>query len=194
MLDAVARLSSRVFLGDQLCRNEAWLKITKEYTIDMFRASQRLTLIPSGLKYLHTIFSQQGRTLCDQVRRAQELVNPVLEQRRIIKDQARSAGILIPKFNDAIDWAEAECKGVSYDPAGFQLFLSFAAIHTTSDLLSKIMLLLAREPALIDPLRQEMVHALQTNGWSKSSLFNMKLVDSTMKEAQRMMPSEKGES
>lgn len=188
MLDLIARLSSRVFLGDRLCRNEEWLKVTKEYTGDAFKAAQKLTLVPSLFKVLVPIFSADYRVVRAQLRRAQSLIRPVIEERHALKEQARKAGKPVPVFNDAIDWAEAECGGYSYDPASFQLLLSFAAIHTTSDLLSKIMLLLATEPTLMDPLREEMVSVLSKGGWSKTSLFNMKLVDSTMKEAQRVMP------
>ena len=37
VLDMVARLSSRVFLGKDLCRNEQWLDIAKNYTVTSSR-------------------------------------------------------------------------------------------------------------------------------------------------------------
>lgn len=190
MLDIIARLSSRVFLGDRLCRNEDWLKITKAYTVDMFRAAFNLTLVPLPLRSFLSIFSKECRIVVGHLRRAQELIRPVIEERRLLKEQARREGKPIPQFNDAIEWGEQECKGISYDPASLQLTLSFAAIHTTSDLLSKILLLLAREPELIEPLREEIIRVLKKDGWSKTSLYNMKLLDSTMKEAQRVLPNE----
>ena len=194
MLDIIARLSSRVFLGDRLCRNEDWLKITKAYTVDMFRAAFNLTLVPLPLRSFLSIFSKECRIVVGHLRRAQELIRPVIEERRLLKEQARREGKPIPQFNDAIEWGEQECKGISYDPASLQLTLSFAAIHTTSDLLSKILLLLAREPELIEPLREEIIRVLKKDGWSKTSLYNMKLLDSTMKEAQRVLPNEQCKS
>ena len=192
MLDMIARLSSRVFLGEELCRNDDWLKVTKEYTVDTFKAAQTMLLFPSGLRYLLAFFIPDSKIAKAKERRAQSLIRPVIEKRRLIKEQARKAGEPIPRYNDAIDWAEAECNGQSYDPAYFQLLLSVAAIHTTSDLLSKIMLLLATEPELFVPIRQEMIRVLKADGWSKTSLYNMKLLDSTMKEAQRIMPNDRG--
>jgi len=189
-LDIIARLSSRVFLGDKLCRNEDWLKVTKIYTVDMLQAAFNLTLVPSALQFLIPLFSKQCSVVRGELRRAQELIRPVIEERRFLKEQARKEGKPIPKFNDAIEWGEQECKGISYDPASLQLTLSFAAIHTTSDLLSKILLLLAREPENIEPLREEIIRVLKKDGWSKNSLFNMKLLDSAMKEAQRVLPNE----
>lgn len=191
MLDLIARLSSRVFLGAKLCRNEDWLEVTKEYTVDAFGAAMQLQLVPSGMRYLYSIFSSDCRNVRAKMLRAQKLIRPVIDERRVAKEQARKSGNPIPKCNDAIEWGEEESKGVSYDPASFQLLLSFAAIHTTSDLISKIMLLLATEPTLMDPLREEMVRVLQQYGWSKNALYHMKLVDSAMKEAQRLMPNER---
>lgn len=49
-LDLVARLSSRVFLGLPLCRNERWLDIAKNYTVDAINASRQLRAIPSLLR------------------------------------------------------------------------------------------------------------------------------------------------
>ncbi|KAJ6282151.1 cytochrome P450 [Bipolaris maydis] len=191
MLSIIARLSSRVFLGERLCRDEDWLKVTKLYTVEMFHASFQLTLVPPSLRFLFAIFSKRCRTAYQHLQHAQKLITPIIQERRLLKEQASREGKPIPKFNDAIEWGEVECNGISYDPADLQLGLSFAAIHTTSDLLSKILLLLAREPKLIDPLQEEIIRVLNQDGWSKNSLFNMKLLDSTMKEAQRMLPNEK---
>ncbi|KAJ6193006.1 cytochrome P450 monooxygenase-like protein [Bipolaris maydis] len=134
-----------------------------------------------SLRFLVAIFSKQCRAVRGQLRRAQELIRPVIEERRLLKEQARKEGKLILKFNDAIEWGDQECKGISYDPASLQLLLSVATIYTTSDLLLKLLILLAREPELIEPLREEIIT-------SKNSLFNIKLVDSAIKEAQRLMP------
>lgn len=191
IMDLIARLSSRVFLGDKLCRNEEWLEITKGYTVDMFGAATLLTWVPDSLKFLLPIFSGRCRTVRDKMRRAQELITPIIKERRAMKEQALKEGKPIPTFNDAIEWAEAECQGYSYDPAALQLLLSFAAIHSTSDLVSKTMLLLTNDLSQITALREEIVSVLKMHGWSKLALFNMKLLDSTIKEAQRLMPIEK---
>ncbi|EQB52715.1 hypothetical protein CGLO_07633 [Colletotrichum gloeosporioides Cg-14] len=96
----------------------------------------------------------------------------------------------MPEFYDAIDWAdqEAATKGVTYDPAIMQLMLAVAAIHTTADLVTEIVLQLALHPEFVAPLREEVIHILRSEGLKKSSLHNMKLLDSALKEAQRHKP------
>ncbi|KAH8637760.1 hypothetical protein IG631_05530 [Alternaria alternata] len=41
ILQLTARLSTRIFLGDTMCRNEAWLSASKAYTVSQFPSSRR---------------------------------------------------------------------------------------------------------------------------------------------------------
>ncbi|KAJ4357135.1 uncharacterized protein N0V89_001710 [Didymosphaeria variabile] len=189
LLDLVARISSRVFLGDALCRNEDWLKITKDYTVDAFKSATKMTIVPYPLRFLLRWFSKDFALVSREYNLAKEIITPVIERRRELKAEARSKGENVPAYNDAIDWVESESQGRPYDPAAFQLLLSFAAIHTTTDLLCQTLLLLSNEPELIAPLRDEIINVLRVEGWKKSALFNMKLLDSAIKEAQRIKPN-----
>ncbi|KAI3558777.1 ent-kaurene oxidase [Colletotrichum abscissum] len=190
ILDLVARLSSRVFLGPELCRNEDWLRITKDYTVLSFTAAVKLRAVPFRLRPLLHWFSADCRRTRESLAEAQKLIAPVIEKRRAEKRAAAAGGQATetPVSNDAIEWAEAEAQGGAYDAAIFQLTLSFVAIHTTTDLLAQTLIYLAREPELIDPLRAEIVEVLKAEGWKKSALYNMKLLDSAIKETQRMKP------
>ncbi|KAF4780766.1 ent-kaurene oxidase [Colletotrichum scovillei] len=193
ILDLVARLSSRVFLGPELCRNEDWLRITKDYTVLSFKAAFKLRAVPLRLRPLLHWFSADCRRTRESLAEAQKLIAPVIEKRRAEKRAAAAATVegqaaVVPVSNDAIEWAEAEAQGGAYDAAIFQLTLSFVAIHTTTDLLAQTLIYLASEPDLIDPLRAEIVEVLKAEGWKKSALYNMKLLDSAIKETQRMKP------
>ncbi|KAJ4245530.1 hypothetical protein NW762_014039 [Fusarium torreyae] len=50
------------------------------------------------------------------------------------------------------------------------------------------MIELARNPRYIKEIRQEVVQILLSGGWKKTSLAKMKLLDSAIKEAQRLKP------
>lgn len=189
ILDLVARLSSRVFLGDELCRNEDWLRVTKDYTVITFKAAIKIQLMPRPLRALLHWFVPECRLARQYLAESSALIRPVVEKRRAEKKKAVDAGAQPPEYNDAIDWADIESKGRAYDPAVFQLTMSFAAIHTTTDLLAQTMLFLADKPELITPLREEIVQVLKAEGWKKTALYNMKLLDSACKETQRVKPS-----
>jgi hypothetical protein len=91
-----------------------------------------------------------------------------------------------------IDWIEdSSHQGEGYDPTISILAFHFAAIPTTTDFVSKVIFELCGQPDLIKDLQKEIVTALYNVGWEKSSVYNLKLMDSVMKEAQRRNPVSK---
>ena len=64
-----------------------------------------------------------------------------------------------------------------------------AAIHTTTDLLTETMQNIMLHPELVLELREEIVNVLSADGWKKTSLYNLKLLDSVIKESQRLRPA-----
>lgn len=188
ILRVVARISSRVFLGEQLCRNEEWLRVTREYTVTVFNAAQDLRMYPSFLRPIVCRFLPGCKEAKAQVAKAREVIAPVLKSRQAMKKKAADAGERYTESNDAIDWFEELSDGKNYDPAMTQLGLSFAAIHTTTDLLTQTLIDIAAHPEIKEALREEMVRILQTDGWAKTAFYKMKLLDSTIKESQRLKP------
>ncbi|KAK3684117.1 putative cytochrome P450 monooxygenase [Podospora appendiculata] len=183
MLRLIARISSRVFLGEELCRDEAWLKVTREYTVDSFKAAEELRLWPAASRFIVHHFLASCRKIRTHVREARRTIAPVLARRR--EEKLRNPELA---FNDALEWFEQAAKGEEYDPAIAQLVISLAAIHTTTDLVCQTLTELVRHPSIIPALRAEITTALRDGGWKKTSLYNMKLLDSVIKETQRVKP------
>ncbi|KAE8354978.1 cytochrome protein [Aspergillus coremiiformis] len=179
----IAQLTSRIFLGQELCRSAAWLEITSIYPVVGFEAAKELRLWPRPLRPLVVWFLPSCQRLRAQVQRARDVMGPVLDAR----EAARTNGCA-PDQLDAIEWLEEKAKGRPYDPAIAQLTLSLAAVHTTADLLAKVLLDLCEHAEIIPALRQEIVAVIQEHGWQKSTLVNLKLMDSFLKENQRLKP------
>ncbi|KKY20492.1 putative cytochrome p450 [Diplodia seriata] len=180
VLQLVARLSSRVFLGEAGARNAAWQRITAEYTKTAYVAAYVLRLWPARLRPLVHWALPPCRRLRAQVAEAREIVVDMIEARR------RSGG---GQYNDAVAWFEQDRqRGSDYDPVVAQLILAQAAIETTTDLLTQALLDLAAHPELAGPLREEVAAVVGKAGWKKSSVYEMKLVDSVLKESQRLKP------
>ncbi|PSN61609.1 cytochrome P450 monooxygenase [Corynespora cassiicola Philippines] len=186
LLPLVARLSTRVFMGEELCRNKEWLKISSEYSSDSFMAADKLRQWPKFLRPLVSHFAPYGRSLRKQVDDARRIIEPLLQQRQKLKAETKAKGGTL-KFNDSLEWFERNASA-SYDPVAMQLFLSLVAIHSTTDLISQFMVDVARNPEIIAPLKEEILGVLGTEGWTKSALFKMKLLDSALKETQRLKP------
>jgi cytochrome P450 len=149
-----------------------------------------LALCPRVLKPLIPWFSEDSKVVLQNFRDASKIIQPIIEKRRKLKDEALKKGKAVPSFNDAIEWGQMESAGVSYDPTVLQLILSFAAIHTTSDLLTQALSRLANDPQSVALLREEIIRVPRADGLTKNALANLKLMDSALKETLRVKPTD----
>lgn len=87
-----------------------------------------------------------------------------------------------------------------YTVADFQLGLSLAAIHTTTELLTHALLdIVAAGPHLINDLRKEIISVFGESSpdgplFTKTRLYSMRLLDSAIKESQRVHTARLGTS
>ncbi|KAI0181565.1 cytochrome P450 [Hypoxylon sp. FL1284] len=188
MLEVVARLSSRVFLGPGLCRNRRWLDISKSYTIDTFVVSRLMRAVPAILRPLAYVLIPQSWSLRAAVRDARKLINPEVQRRKAAVDAAHTAGEKPPKVADTIGWMYEVARGRNADFVAGQLSLTMAAIHTTTETSCTALLDICEYPDVAQQLRDEIVEVIGQNGWAKTSLYKLKLMDSFLKEGQRMRP------
>jgi cytochrome P450 len=88
-----------------------------------------------------------------------------------------------------MEWMEQCAKGREYDAAVAQLSLSLAAIHTTSDMLTQVLYDICACDGLVEEMRREIVNVIRAEGWTKMTLNQLKLMDSVLKESQRLKPT-----
>jgi cytochrome P450 len=185
----IAILSTRVFLGERLIKNQEWIRITVDYTINMMIAVRTLKLVPGLLQpYLHwfvphCILLRRDRT------NARRIINEEIKLRNQERVDNAAKGIPTSKFADSLGWMSELAGSGPFDLAGAQLSLTFAAIHTTSDVVTKALYYIAADPAIADAMRKEAIEILTTEGWKKTSLTKMRFIDSLMKEVQRLHPA-----
>ncbi|KAF5000586.1 hypothetical protein FDECE_11184 [Fusarium decemcellulare] len=91
---------------------------------------------------------------------ARVIIGPYIEERRNLQ-QANGNTL---RLNYAIEWLEEEAARRPYDAAAAHLNLSLAAIHTTTDLVSEVMINLLRHPELFTELRHEITNVLRNQG------------------------------
>ncbi|KAF2102792.1 cytochrome P450 monooxygenase [Rhizodiscina lignyota] len=159
--DIVARLSARVFLGKDLARDPIWLKISVQYTIALMFAVRELRMCPHALRpYVHWFLPA-----CFYLRRlgskARKLMSAEVAKRKVIRQENLRNGIKNPKVSDTLGWMMDLAKDdPNFGYADTQLGLTFAAIHTTSDLLTKCIYNFLTYPKYIEPVRKEMIDVL----------------------------------
>ncbi|KAL1635491.1 hypothetical protein SLS58_010187 [Diplodia intermedia] len=198
----VSRLSAFAFLGAPLCRNEAWQRISAQYTVDFMNAVvafRRWPRVVRPLVYLlHPVLVPEIVQLKKRQKEAYGIIEPELKRRRLERKAAEDRGEKkIEKPLDSLQWLEetAATKGTTVDAVMGQLGLTMAAIHTTSAAMTNVMFDIVAVPGLADELRREIVSVMGDAGadaagtpWQKTTLYKLRLLDSVMKESQRFNP------
>ncbi|KPA37971.1 ent-kaurene oxidase [Fusarium langsethiae] len=186
LIHAVSRVSSRIFMGEELCRDKEWTRASSEYTMLAFTLTGYVRRWPRWTRpYIHW-FLPACWELRKKLNEARQCLKPHLERRNAVKQKALAQGKPCP-FDDSIEWFTKEYD--KHDPATEQISISIVAYHTTSDLLSETLINLCQHPETFDALRQEIVEVLsKEGGLTKAALYNLKLMDSVIKESQRLRP------
>ncbi|RHZ57409.1 cytochrome P450 [Aspergillus thermomutatus] len=185
----VSRLSSRVFLGPELCRDPKWLEIAQSHTVNLFQASMAMRQGSSLRRLLTFWFNPLYKQLRIQVRDAGRIVQPVIEKRKAEVRKALAAGGKPEKMTDLIGWMVAQARASDMDYAAGQLGMSVVGIHTTTEALSQALVDLCQHQELFKALREEIVREVKSEGWTRTTLHRMRLMDSFLKESQRMHPA-----
>ncbi|KAL0938403.1 cytochrome p450 [Colletotrichum truncatum] len=194
----VAIVSGFVFMGPELCRDEGYIHSAINFTMDVGNASLALKRWPVTLRPFMQYKIPELRTLREHKRRAIEFLRPIVRERKRLRDLARSgdkdAQLRLP--DDVLQWAinKADEFGMDNDEelAFLQLELSLGAIHTTTNTAAHIIYdLVGHCPEVIPELRDEIrqqTDAQMGVTMSVQGLYQMKLLDSVMRESQRMSP------
>lgn len=173
-------------MGEKLSRDDEWTDAFTQYSLLGFELSEVLRAWPLWARGLvHWVLPS-----CWELRRRLARVRKLLaahnDHRVRLQLQRQSAGDE-SRFNDSIEWFENDLKG-KQDIIVFQLNLVLASAHTTSDLLTQAVIGITEHPELFGPLREEVIQVIGTHGWEKSGLNELKLMDSVIKELQRLNP------
>lgn len=148
----------------------------------------------------HKLTTRSSRASPPNSKRSGELINPIIAQRRarlaeLAASGAGEAELQAAVKNDGIEWFArmAARDGRTFEPELAQITMSVAAIHTTTDLLTQVVCDLATHPEVLAPLRAEVADVIGRDGWRKTSLFGLKMLDSCIRETQRLKPIGMGE-
>ncbi|KAJ5087828.1 cytochrome P450 [Penicillium angulare] len=174
----IAQMVSRGFLGeDDLCRNPTWLQLLYDFLEDSFIAAHILRRWPLFMRNIASRFLPS----CQKVRSE---LQDVIEYLKPLIDKPDSPDTEMT----AISWVKDMSKGSAYDFTTLQLTLALASLDTSNDLLTKAMCDLSEHPNLVKDIRKEIIEIVGKEGLSKSSLQKLYLLDSAMKESQRLRP------
>ncbi|KAE8168343.1 cytochrome P450 [Aspergillus tamarii] len=174
----VAQMVSRGFLGDSgLCRNPAWLNCIYDFLEDSFVAAHNLRRWPMPLRLIASRFMPSCRKVRAELQKVIKYLEPLLD-----KEDGPDSDMT------ALSWVKQASKGSAYHFTTLQLTLALASLDTSNDLLVKVLCDLSDNPTLVNDIRKEIIEVVGEEGLTKSSVQKLYLLDSAMKESQRLRP------
>ncbi|KAI6774711.1 hypothetical protein HG530_001469 [Fusarium avenaceum] len=202
MLRTVALLSGRAFVGLPLCRNQGWLQASIGYTVQCVSIRDQLYNWSPVLRPIIGPFLPSVRSVRRHLRFAAEIMAPLISQAlqedqkqhqadAPLADQNKGRGTFISWLLHHLPEELRTPEQVGLD----QMLVSFAAIHTTSMALTKVVWELIKRPEYIEPLRAEMHDVFGPDASTteisinKQSLSRLHKLDSFIREVQRWCPS-----
>ncbi|KEY71951.1 hypothetical protein S7711_07100 [Stachybotrys chartarum IBT 7711] len=191
MLKLFSRITSRVFVGPELCENDAWLGVILGYTNSAFRATHgvRAKYHPS-MRWLAKYIDKDVKDVYKFRQMARNLLRPVLEA-RIADAKAESEGEPA-SYADAVRWLydayRSKSKTMSLDTlAQDEFVIAVASIHSTAATAVSILYDLLDHPDSLAEIQDEIRQVSGQYGeWTRKSLGQLRILDSFMKESQRM--------
>lgn len=180
----VAMVSGRVFIGPELCHDEAYLDAAVNYTVEMVQATQAVdSMAPWKRSFLASRLPEIKKVKA-RLAQADAFIKPVVQKRLALSPEDRP--------DDMLQWMLNSQQRFGVDKtvqtlARLQLSLSFASIHTTSVVATSCFYNLAAYPNIIPDLRDEIlsVRANHNGEMSSAALQDMKKLDSFIKETMR---------
>ncbi|KAI8188503.1 Cytochrome P450 monooxygenase ATR2 [Colletotrichum sp. SAR 10_66] len=187
----VAMASGRVFVGPELCRNEAYLDTAINYTVDMVNAVLGVMGLPAWRRRFSSRRLPEVKKLFQRFKEAEDFLGPVVTARRDAMAKAD-----YEKPDDMLQWlidAQDKSKNGSRNDAElaiWQLGASFTAIHTTTATATNALYTLASMQDIIPVLREEIQEALVGSGneFNNAALQNMVKLESFLTESMRTYP------
>lgn len=201
------RVSSLILVGRNLCRNEEWLYVAREYYWMSLAAAFKLSLLPKPLRRLACYVIPESRAIRKMLADAQRVLAPEVEARKAkllanSDDKGNARRFRVPKDSksiavplDAITWLQELKIEQGRDELNFvaALLALTGAAQTPKDVIGQLMVDLCQYPEVVPQLRQEVIQVVGELGWSKASLYKLKLMDSFMRESQRFTPRQTSE-
>ncbi|KAI9927419.1 hypothetical protein ASPWEDRAFT_175021 [Aspergillus wentii DTO 134E9] len=188
LLRIIALLSGRVFVGRPLCRDEEWIHSSVNFTVDCFAAREEVGKYHWILRPIVARFIPRVQAISRHLANARRLLKPILQERL----EAMQKPDYVPP-QDMIQFmmknSGTRASDLTYQ-AFAQMSLSLAAIHTTSMNLTHLIYDLCAHPEYLEPLREELDAVMKQDGGIlvKSSMPKLRLMDSFLKESQRLSP------
>jgi cytochrome P450 len=179
-------MSSAAFVGRLLCRNQEWLDLCVDFSVNKFEAAMTLRTFPVFMYPLIAWLLPARKRIAQNLDLAERLITPF-----IANHPSSSKNGQLPTL---IDWMIENGNEKENRPdnmAARQLILTLASIHTTATAVSHALFDLCMHPELSEALQTEIEASFlgETVGvLGQEYLSRLHLLDSFLVESQRHNP------
>ncbi|KAI1823899.1 cytochrome P450 [Xylaria intraflava] len=185
----VHRSASRILIGEELCRDEQFIRESTSFVMSIFITALAIVKLPLGpfrdwLAHPISIWHRHKLTQCTK------MLLPVLEKR--IEEFNHSKEPREAKL-DAIEWLLMLSPPGDIDKhllATELMHNLWAGTSAPGGLVTEIIFQQLLEPQYKDPLINEAIEALGSDGrWTEKALGRLPLLDSFIREINRLNPT-----
>ncbi|KIK94712.1 hypothetical protein PAXRUDRAFT_11881 [Paxillus rubicundulus Ve08.2h10] len=165
-------------------RNPDWIDLAMGFTLDVIKGGVMIGLFP---KVLAPLVARFMTNVPGSARRGMKLLGPIIEERQ--KHLEEYGKDWVDKPNDFLSWLmdHPEASESSIKDLTLRILsVNFAAIHTSSNLFTQALYIMAANPQYMQPLREEVESIVEKGGWSKGALAKMRKIDSFLTECHRI--------
>ena len=195
------RLAAKVFVGHPACRDPEWIRVSVGFSMDVFKTGLLLRMFPPLLHPIIARLLPSRRAVLDDLEIAKRTLGPLMDKHRE-HVAAKARGEEVEEEEDILlhwmmDHATDEENKLD-NMAVRNLFITLAAVHTTSMSATHMLFDLCAHPEWLDVMRDEISQVKRELGPLGSSpeaapkhwLARLEKMDSLFVESQRMnLPS-----
>jgi hypothetical protein len=190
------RVTSRILVGPELCRDDKFTSVTMDTGEGIFMNAVLmvfLSVFPFSLGPLEGIGSWIGTRLFGHTRalqRATNIILPVVQKR--IRDKEIERGVA--NHVDAIEWTIQAANSIPNETDPHRLTHQvihnlWAGSSAPGALVTQLLFQVLAHAEYVDPLRNEIEDLVSKHGWVEKTLNGMVLLDSFIRETNRLYPA-----
>ncbi|KAH8888269.1 cytochrome P450 [Thozetella sp. PMI_491] len=187
------RTTSKILIGSELCRNDLYLRTSMAATDSIFVNGLVMTMLPLGwfrrpLCHLLSVFHRR------RVREAVAAIMPIVEARfREFQSRGPETDKSTSGPLDAIEWSLQYSEGDSKEHNPDRIALSlvhnlWAGSAAPGALVTSMVFEVLLQPQYLGLLRAESEAAVAMHGFTDKTFSNMPLMDSFIRELNRVYP------
>lgn len=184
IFNIIARINSRVLVGQPLCRDEEWLQVAQGYPQDSVAVATNLRQYLPLLRPLVFPFLKSAKRLKWEYAVAHRKLAPLIADRKAASQQDK-------KPRDILQWMVD--LGTGNDQKNDiiirkVMFLTMAGFHAPTATAVHVLYDLCANPEYFQPLREEIQKelAVENGQWTLGLLHRLRKLDSVIKESQRL--------